>query len=113
MKLSEIKKYRQDLCNIVKIKYENQRRQELAQLAIDVGAGSVHSKIAGTTQTADSITNTIDQISETELVLNINDALQTEAMINALKTANLSWIVAVIAAVIASVSVAVSIFTAM
>lgn len=113
MKMSEIKKYRQDLRNIVKIKYENQRCQELAQLAIDVGAGSVHSKIVGTTQTADSITNTIDQISETELVLNINDALQTETMISALKTANLSWIVALIAAVIASVSVAISIFTAM
>jgi hypothetical protein len=113
MKMSEIKKYRQDLRNIVKIKYENQRRQELAQLAIDVGAGSVHTKIAGTPQTADSTTNTLDQISETELVLNINDALQTETMISALKTANLSWIVAVIAAVIASVSVAVSIFTAM
>ena len=113
MKMSEIKKYRQDLCNIVKIKYENQRRQELAQLAIDVGAGSVHTKITGTAQAADSTTNTIDQISETELVFNINDALQTEAMISALKTANLSWIVAVIAVVIASVSVAVSIVTAM
>ena len=113
MKMSEIKKYRQDLCNIVKIKYENQRRQELAQLAIDVGAGSADTKIAGTPQAADSTTNPIDQISETELVLNINDALQTEAMIIALKTANLSWIVALIAAVIASVSVAVSILTAM
>jgi subtilase family serine protease len=113
MKMSEIKKYRQDLRNIVKIKYENQRRQELAQLAIDVGAGSVHTKIAGTAQAADSTTNTIDQISETELVFNINGALQTETMINALKTANLSWIIAVIAIVIASVSVAVSIVTAM
>jgi len=113
MKLTEIKKYRQDLRNIVKIKYENQRRQELAQLAIDVGAGSAHTKIAGTAQAADSTTSTIDQISETELVLNINNALQTEAMINALKTANLSWIAALIAAVIALVSVAVSIFTAM
>lgn len=111
--MSEIKQYRQDLRNIVKIKYENQRCQELAQLAIDVGAGSAHSKIAGTAQTADSTTNTIDQISETELVLNINDALQTETMISALKTANLSWIVALIAAAIALVSVAVSIFKAM
>ena len=51
MKLSEIKKYRQDLRNIVKIKYENQRRQELLQLAIDVGAGLVYSKVAGTYQT--------------------------------------------------------------
>jgi hypothetical protein len=113
MKTSEIRKHRQDLRNIVKIKYENQRRQELAQLTIDVGAGSVHTKVAGAPQAADSTTNTIDQISETELVLNINDALQTEAMISALKTANLSWIVALIAAVIASVSVAVSILTAM
>ena len=113
MKTSEIKKYRQDLCNIVKIKYENQRRQELVQLAIDVGAGSVHTVIAGTPQAADSTTSTIDQISETELVININDALQTETMISALKTANLSWIIAVIAIVIALVSVAISIFTAM
>jgi hypothetical protein len=112
MKLSEIKKYRQDLRNIVKIKYEKQRRQELAQLAIDVGAGSVHSKIVGTTQTADSIINTIDQISETELVLNINDALQTETMINALKTASLSWIVAAIALFISFGSFIISIVTA-
>jgi hypothetical protein len=113
MKLSELKKYREDLRKIVKIKYENQRRQELVQLAIDVGAGSAHNKIVGTTKTADSIINTNDQISEKELVLNINDALQTETMINALRTAYLSWIVAVIAAVIAVVSVAVSIFTVM
>ena len=112
MKLSEIKKYRQDLRNIVKIKYENQRRQELVQLTIDVGAGFVYSKITGTTRTEDSIINTIDKISETELVLNINNALQTETMINALKTANLSWIVAVIALFISFGSFVISIVTA-
>jgi uncharacterized protein YueI len=112
MKLSEIKKYRQDLRNIVKIKYENQRRQELVQLTIDVGAGFVYSKIAGTTRTEDSIINTIDKISETELVLNINNALQTETMINALKTASLSWIVAVIALFISFGSFVISIVTA-
>ncbi len=118
MKLSEIKKYRQDLRNIVKIKYENQRRQELLQLAIDVGAGIVYSKIAGTYQTKDKMggteTHTVShEISEAELVLYINNTLQTETMINALKTTNLSWIVAAIALFISFGSFVFSIIIAM
>ncbi|MHC4327505.1 MAG: hypothetical protein ACYSWW_05220 [Planctomycetota bacterium] len=100
MKLAEIEIYRQDLRNILNMEDENQRCQELVQLAKKVGAGYIHSKIAGATRTEDSIRYTIDQISEAELVLNINNALQTETMINALKTANRSWVVAVIAALI-------------
>ena len=117
MKLSEIKKYRQDLRNIVKIKYENQRRQELLQLAIDVGAGLAYSKVAGTYQTKDKMggaeTHTVStEISEAELVMYINNTLQTETMINALKTASLSWIVAVIALFISFGSFVISIVTA-
>ena len=102
MKLSEIKKYRQDLRDIVKIKYENQRRQELLQLAIDVGAGLVYSKVAGTYQTKDKTggteTHTVStEISEAEIVMYINNTLQTETMIYALKTVSTSWILALIA----------------
>jgi len=42
--------------------------------------------------------------SRKELVLNINNALQTETMINTCKVANRSWIVAIIAVVIAGVA---------
>ena len=118
MKLAEIKKYRQDLRNIVKIKYENQRRQELLQLAIDVGAGLVYSKVAGTYQTKDKMggaeTHTVStEISEAELVMYINNTLQTETIINAIKTASLSWIVALIALFISFGSFVFSIVTAM
>jgi len=117
MKLSEIRKYRQDLRDIVKIKYENQRRQELLQLAIDVGAGLIYSKVAGTYQTKDKTgvaeTHTVSyEISEAELVLYINTALQTETMINALKTVSLSWIIAVIALFVSLGSFVMSIVAA-
>ncbi len=104
MKLAEIERCRQDLCNILS-EDDSQRRQKLVELAKNVGAGYVHSKIAATTRTEDSIISTSDHISEAELVLNINNALQTETMINALKTANRSWIVAVIAAAFSFVSI--------
>ena len=104
MKTAEIERYRQKVCNILN-EGDGKRRQKLVELAKEVGAGYVHSKIAATTQTEDSIINTTDDISEAELVLNINNALQTETMINALKVANRSWIVAVFAAVISVVSI--------
>ena len=113
MRPAEIEAYRKDLCNILN-EADTQRHQKLVELAKKVGAGYVHSKIAGTHQTKDNMggTETLmvsDQISETELVLNINNALQTETMINALKTANRSWIVALIAAVFSVFSIVVSI----
>ncbi len=63
MRPAEIEAYRQDLRNTLK-EDEGQRHQKLVELAKKVGAGYVHSKIAATTRTEDSIINTIDQISE-------------------------------------------------
>ena len=104
MKLNDIKRFRQNICDILN-EDDSVQHQKLVELAKEVGAGYVHSKIAGTIQTEDAINYTTDNISVAELVLNINNALQTETMINALKTANLSWLVAVIAAVISVVAV--------
>lgn len=109
MKPTQIERYRQDLRNILNMEDASQRHQELVQLAREVGAGYVHSKTAvPVTTKVDKGTETIiyrDPISEAELVLNINNALQTETMINTCKIANRSWIVAVIAALISLVSI--------
>ena len=112
MKPAEIEAYRQELRDILNKKDDRQRYQELIQLAKKVGAGYIHSKTSATITTKHSTgseTNILsDPISESELVLNINNALQTETMINALKIANRSWIVALIAAVISGIAVLIA-----
>jgi len=105
MKTAEIAGYRQELRNILSQEHAGQRSQKLMQLAQTVGAGYIHFNTGAVYQTQHATgTETIirsDPISEAELVLNINNALQTETMINALKSANRSWIVAIVAALIA------------
>jgi hypothetical protein len=104
MKSKEIESYRQDLRNILNKENDSQRHQELVQLAKKVGAGYVHSKIAAMVRTDTGTTYCSDPISESELVLNINNALQTETMINTLKIATWSWRVALIAVVISIIA---------
>ena len=112
MTRKEIAAYRQKLCTILN-KDEGQRFEELKQLAKKVGAGYVHTGIAPiaiTTPNGKGSETIIHQnpiaISESELVLNINNALQTATMINMCKTANRNFIIALIATVIALVSAA-------
>lgn len=115
MKTREIEASRQHLRDILKKEVGGQRYQELMQLASEIGAGYIQVKNAGVYQIQvphDKGTETTthilkDILSEAELVLNINNALQTETMINALKAANRSWVVALIAAAIAVISVIV------
>ena len=108
LKAKEIDAYRQDLCKILNISDDRQRQKDLVELAKKVGAGYVHTKYAYSTVTEHAtgreIISNYDSISESELVLNINNALQTETMINTCKIANRSWIVAIIAVVIAVIA---------
>lgn len=109
MKRKEIAVYRQRLREILNIGDENQRLGELKQLAKDVGAGYEHNEIVAatvtTTHTGSGTSHETrthgNSISESELVLNINNALQTEMMIDMCKTATRNYLIAFIAAIAA------------
>ena len=112
MTREKISEYRQSLRTILNNKDNDQRLEDLKQLAKEVGAGYVHTQIATTTtiKTATGSETSIYQnpISESELVLNINNALQTETMIDVCNTAARNfWItmVAAIAAVLSALAV--------
>ena len=110
MTRKKITEYRQKLRTILN-KDESQRFEELKQLAKEVGAGYVNTKIAGTSTIPDGkgTLTTIHQnlISESELVLNINNALQTETMIVMSKTATENFWIALVAAIAAWAAVVV------
>lgn len=103
----EIAEYRQELRNIL-VKDNGTRMKELIKLAKKVGAGYVHTEIAATTtiKTETGSQTTIHQnpISESELVLNINNALQTETMIDVCKTAARNFWITMVAAIAAVLS---------
>ena len=110
MTREKISEYRQKLRTILN-KDEEQRFEELKQLAKEVGAGYVHTEIAPTTTTVPDgngfLTTTHQNpisISESELVLNINNALQTETMIDVCKTAARNFWVTMLAAMAAVLS---------
>jgi hypothetical protein len=108
MTRKEIAVYRQNLRTIVKIKDEGQRLKELEQLAKEVGAGYVHTEITATaTRTTEMESETTiyqNPISESELVLNINNALQTETMIYMCRTAARNFWITMVAAIAAFLS---------
>jgi hypothetical protein len=99
----EIAVYRQRLREILNIKDEVKRLGELKQLSKEVGAGYKHTEIAAvittpvTTETKKGSETVLHRsayqktISESELVLNINNALQTETMIDMCKTASRNY----------------------
>ncbi len=107
MTREKISEYRQKLRTILN-KDEGQRFEELKQLAKEVGAGYVHTEIAPTTTTVPDgngfLTTTHQNpisISESELVLNINNALQTETMIDMCKTADKHFWISMVVAIVA------------
>jgi hypothetical protein len=112
VKPKEIAVYRQRLRNILKKDDVKQRLDDLEQLAKDVGAGYVHTKIvAAPTTTTHTGSETLhdttiheNPISESELVLNINNALQTETMINTCKIAARNFWITLLAAMAAVLS---------
>lgn len=111
MTREKIAKYRQDLRDILKKDDEDKRLENLKKLAKEIGAGYVHTKIAPTATTRPDGNGSVTitdlnpiSISESELVLNINNALQTETMIDMCKTAARNFRIAVIASIAAMVS---------
>lgn len=100
--------YRQELCTILNNEDEDQRYKELKQLAKKVGAGYVNTKIAGISTVPHgkgfARPKYENHISESELVLNINNALQTEMMMDMCNTAARNFWIAVIASIAAMVS---------
>ncbi len=100
--------YRQELCTILNNEDDDQRYEELKQLAKKVGAGYVNTKLVGVSKTpignGVEVRNLQSSITESELVLNINNALQTEMMIDMCNTAARNFWIAVIASIIAMVS---------
>lgn len=82
---------------------EPERISQLERLAKRVGAGTINTKIVGATAINHGYTTQQNPISESELVQNINQALQTHMMLDACKTANKQYKIAVLAAVIAVV----------
>jgi len=116
MTREKISEYRQKLRTVLN-KDDGQRLEELKQLAKEVGAGYVRTEIAGKSTTPDGRGNltTIyeNPISESELVLNINNALQTETMIDMCKIASRKFWIAVVAAIIAVVAAIAAVVSAL
>ena len=110
MKRKEIAEYRQRLNKILNMEDQGTRVGELKRLAKEVGAGYEHTEIAAVTATTTHTTwsGTLHEttthensISESELVLNINNALQTETMIDMCNTASRNFWIALTSAIIA------------
>ena len=82
----DIAKNRQELQEILKNDTEKERYKALKELAKKVGAGYVNTKLVGVSKTpvgnGFAVKNLQSSITESELVLNINNALQTETMID-------------------------------
>ncbi len=104
----KIAEYRQELRTILNNEDEVQRYEELKHLAKKVGAGYVNTKIAGISTLPHNKgiarPKYENHITESELVLNINNALQTEMMIDMCNTAARNFWIAVIASIAAVVS---------
>ena len=103
--------FRQKLADIIRNRPENERMEHLRELAIEVGAGTVRTEIAAVAPYGESGTVSYqNSISESELVQNIHNALQTRTMIAMCKTASKQFVIALIAAVIALVSAVAACF---
>ncbi|MBA7673315.1 hypothetical protein ES703_81510 [subsurface metagenome] len=112
MTRKEIQECRQRLREILKNTDEKKRLDNIKELAREVGASTAHTKIVGAT-TSQRGTMTVTEIyqnpiSESELVQNINFALQAETMIDMCNTASRNFWIAVVAAIAAVVSALVA-----
>ena len=111
MTREKIAEYRQKLIDILGNDDEKERLENLKKLAKEVGAGYVHTKIAPTTTKVPDgngfLTTTHQNpisISDSELVLNINNALQIETTIDMCKTAARHFWISMVVAIVAALS---------
>ncbi len=93
MNHKEIEKYQQQKAEILK-KTKPERREDLVDLARKVGASTSNWARMGGENDA----------TESQLVDNIERALQAAATIDMCKTASRSWIIAVVAVIISTLS---------
>lgn len=104
----QTERYHQNLREILKKPEEDNRRELLKDLAREVGAGSERTDIVGAVKRDEkTLIRYQNVISESELVQNINNALQTRTMIAASKATTKSYVIA-FAATVASVFSAVA-----
>jgi len=104
MTSAEIKKARLKLIEITGSNNpKDQKEQKLKDLAKEIGAGTINTKIVGSTEYNGSLTIHQNPISEAELVQNIHQALQTAMTLNMYKTTNKQYKIAVLAAIVAVV----------
>ncbi|MBN1393116.1 MAG: hypothetical protein JW947_09985 [Sedimentisphaerales bacterium] len=107
MTLEEINSARRELIQITDSNdEESERISKLENLAKRVGAGTINTKIAGSTTYPTNTGGTViekhlNSISESELVQNINQALQTHMLFDSCRTANKQYKIAVLAAITA------------
>jgi len=105
MTREEINSAMQDLIQITDSNdTERERICQLEMLAKRVGAGTINTRIAGSTEYEGVLYRPQTPIQEAELVQNINQALQTHMMMDSCKTANKQYKIAVLAAVVAALS---------
>lgn len=107
MNNKEIEKYKQELADILADSADGEnRREKLEELAQKVGASITR---VGQILTRSDIYgkqhyNETNVITETEIVHNIQVALQTATMINMSKTASRNFWIALIATIVAAIS---------
>ncbi len=105
MTSAEIKKARLKLIEITDSNDpEDQKVQRLKDLAKEIGAGTIHTEQVEGTVYNGALSKPQNPISESELVQNIHQALQTAMTLNMCKTANKQYKIAVLAAIVAVVS---------
>ncbi len=83
---------------------EPQRKQKLKELAKEIGAGTIHTEQVEATVYNGGLHKPQNTISESELVQNIHQALQTAMMLNMCKIANKNYKCAIIASIAAMLS---------
>jgi len=103
MTREEIKKKRKELINLLTEENAGTRLEKLQQLAREIGASGMRMGLPPIVSD-DRIPMAQNLITETEIVHNIEQALQTWTMINMCKTASRNFWIAIIASLIAFLS---------
>jgi len=103
MTLEEIKKKREELASILKEENESNRLNKLQKLAKEAGASVTRiEKVETRRDSIGAITyQTSNEITETEIVHNIQESLQTETMIEMCRISTRNFWIALVATVIA------------
>jgi len=102
MTSAEIKKARLKLIKITDSNdIESEKKLKLKSLAKEIGAGTIHTEQVEATVYNGSLHKPLNTISESELVQNIHQALQTAMTLNMCKIANKNYKCAIIASIAA------------